>query len=457
MNKFRQFWNDLRASLWFVPGLMVFAAITLAVGLVEVDTYINHEQWVNWPRLFGAGASGSRDMLSAIASSMITVAGVTFSITIVVLSLASSQYTPRILRNFMSDRTNQIVLGFFVGIFTYCLIVLRTIRGGDEGEFIPSLAVAFGFVLALTGVGVLILFIHHIASSIQASHVISSAASETISAVKHLFPTEMGEGIDDIEEESTRALPDDDNWITISALKAGYIQDIDEEGMMNYAREREVILRMERGIGDFVVEGSPLASISGGVSQREGLSEKEIKAVNKLYSINRNRTVEQDAAFGIRQIVDIALKALSPSINDTTTALICVDYLGAVLSELANRRIETAYRSDGDELRVVAMGPTFAQLCSDSFDDIRLSAAGNPAVIIRMLRAVEVIAERTRSARRQRILSKHVHLLAEMAARSVEISYDRARIRGAVERALKMLNEDPKNHMLGLEYKEFAQ
>ena len=260
------FWTYLRSSLWFVPALMVAAAIALAVGLIEADTHVKRELLAEWPRLFGAGADGSRAMLTAIASSMITVAGVTFSITIVALSLASTQYTPRILRNFMADRTNQLVLGFFVGIFTYCLVVLRTIRSGDEGQFIPSLAVAFGFVLALVGVGVLILFIHHIATSIQASHVISTVATETTRAIERLFPEELG---DDAEEDVTSAPSgwdhDGAQWREVGALKTGYLQDVDADALLRFARERGVVVRMERHIGEFVIKDSPLVSLSLGL------------------------------------------------------------------------------------------------------------------------------------------------------------------------------------------------
>ena len=180
MNKLKRFWSNLRASFWFVPSLIVAVSIALAVALIEVDS-TGSEQWLaRWPRLFGAGAAGARGMLSTIAGSMMTVVGVTFSMTLVTLALASSQYTSRILRNFMRDRVTQVVLGIFAGIFTYCLIVLRTIRGGDEGGFVPSLAVSFGVVLAIGGIGVLIFFIHHIASSIQASSIIASVADETM-------------------------------------------------------------------------------------------------------------------------------------------------------------------------------------------------------------------------------------------------------------------------------------
>ena len=133
-------------------------------------------------------------MLSTIAGSMMTVVGVTFSMVLVALALASSQYTSRILRNFMRDRVTQIVLGVFAGIFIYCLIVLRTIRSGDEGGFVPSLAVFFAVVLAIGGISALIFFIHHIASSIQASSIIASVADETLAAVDRLFPGQLGQG-----------------------------------------------------------------------------------------------------------------------------------------------------------------------------------------------------------------------------------------------------------------------
>ena len=180
MVKLRTLFIQLRSSLWFLPTLMVFGSAALAAILIELDTRLNLKLVTEFPRLFGAGAEGSRGMLSSIASSMITVAGVTFSITIVALSQASNQYSSRILRNFMRDRGNQTVLGVFLGVFTYCLLVLRSIRGGDENRFVPSLSVFGALVLALVGISFLIFFIHHVASLLQASNVISAAAQETV-------------------------------------------------------------------------------------------------------------------------------------------------------------------------------------------------------------------------------------------------------------------------------------
>ncbi|HET9529933.1 MAG TPA: DUF2254 family protein, partial [Blastocatellia bacterium] len=156
-----------------MPSLMLLGAVLLALIFIEIDSALSQSSLARYPRLFGVNAEGARSILSSVASSMITVAGVIFSITIVALSLASSQYTSRVLRNFMKNRGNQIALGVFVSIFVYCLVVLRTIRGGEE-SFVPSLSVLFAIVLGLVGIGFLIYFIHHVATMIQASEMISA-------------------------------------------------------------------------------------------------------------------------------------------------------------------------------------------------------------------------------------------------------------------------------------------
>ena len=445
MLRLKSLLGELRSSLWFVPALMVAGAGALAVGLIEVDARLNRELLTNFPRLFGAGAEGSRGMLSSIAGSMITVAGVTFSITIVALSLASSQYTPRILRNFMRDRANQTVLGVFVGIFTYCLIVLRTIRGGDENLFVPSLAVLVGVILAVVGIGFLIFFIHHISASIQASNIIASAAEETIKTIDKLFPQELGEeGGDEDERVETKVVLAVARRRVVRSLKTGYVQSLDEAALVRLASAHETTLRMEIGVGDFVVEGSPLVSVYLDTEA----DEQFINKLNLIYQISRYRTVEQDAAFGIRQIVDIALKALSPGINDTTTAVTCVDYLSAINARLANRRFVSPLRFDKEALRVVAKGPTFESLLAESFDQIRRSAEGNVAVIVRLLQALETIAERTTDEPRLRLIAQHACLLDALADRTVTPAHDRLKIREYVARLTMKLNGAEPDHLL---------
>ena len=313
ITKLHHGWQEMQSSFWFLPAVMVLDAVVLATLLITVDATVDLHVVERWPLLFGAGASGARGLLTAVASSMVTVAGVVFSITIVALSLTSSQYTSRVLRNFMRDRSNQIVLGMFVGIFAYCLVVLRVIRGGDEGAFVPSLAVLVGLILAFVGIGYLIFFIHYISKSIQASSIIATAAQETLAAVDHLFSQELGE---EAEEDADGYLVKsfaEQAWSAVPARKTGYIESIDADALLHLARKYQTIVRMEHGIGEFVVEGTPLIS----VAKRGGLDDATTDELNGVYVIGRQRVVEQDAAFGIRQIVDIAMKALSPGVNDT--------------------------------------------------------------------------------------------------------------------------------------------
>ena len=432
--------SNLRSSFWFVPSLIVAVSIALAVVLVETGSTGSYsDRWLaSWPRLFGAGAAGARGMLSTIAGSMITVVGVTFSMTLVTLALASSQYTSRILRNFMSDRVTQVVLGIFAGIFTYCLIVLRTIRGGEGSGFIPNLAVAFGVVLAIGGIGVLIFFIHHIASSIQAANIIASVAAETMAAVDRLFPEKLGHGPADGDEDQS-PLPLSTSWQAVAARGNGYIQNVDNATLMRLAREHQTVVRMERGIGEFVVQDTMLASLA-----LEDPPGKEIIAdLQEAYSINRFRTVEHDSAFGIRQIVDMALKALSPGINDTTTAVMCVDYLTAILARLAPRQIPSSRRYEEGELRVIAIGPTFEDLLAASFDQIRSSAKGNVAIMLRMLGAIQTIAGLTAGPSRRRALREQVQWIAELAERTIESAHDRERLESRLARVREALEAEP--------------
>jgi len=424
VNSLRRFWGNLRTSFWFLPSLIVVFSIGLAAALIAADA-AGGERWLaRWPHVFGADAAGARAMLSTIAGSMITVVGVTFSMTLVTLALASSQYTSRILRTFIRDRVTQVVLGIFAGIFTYCLIVLRSIRGGDEAGFIASLAMSVSLLLAIGGIAVLIYFIHHIATSIQASSLIAVVARETMDAVDRLFPDALGqsgEGEDEQAGHEASALLATQIWQPVPVDGNGYIQSVDNAKLLRLAREHRTIIRMERGIGNFVVHGTPLVSLAL-PSPPDGAPVAEVQAV---FDISRHRTLHQDCAFGIRQIVDIAMRGLSPSTNDTTTAVMCVDYLAAVLARLATRDIPSPYRYDDGELRVIAIGPTFSSLVAESFDQIRTSATGNVAVMLRMLGAAKTIGSLTESPCRRRVLREHVGWIAELAERTVASPHDR--------------------------------
>lgn len=408
--------------------MTVLAAILLAIGLVEAEAFQDLELGERWPRLFGVGHDGSRAMLTAIASSMITVAGVVFSVTIVALSLAASQYSPRVLRTFTSDRPTQLVLGVFVGIFAYCLVVLRTIRGGDGGSFVPSLAVLGGLVLALIGIGFLVYFIHHLAASIQASSILSRVVAATLAAVDELFPEDLGAPAD--EALATPVALRLGPWVTVAAQRTGYVISVSNAGLIEFARERCRVLRMDVEIGEFVIEGQPLASLQGS----EELSETDTALVNRLYSFERQRTIEQDAAFGVQQLVDIGSKALSPGINDASTAVLCIHRLTQVLVRLASRRIETPLRADDGELRVIARGPTFGSLVDLAYHTLLNDAASKPLVVRHLLRSIERVAAATSSYQRRRVLAAQAGAIAAQARRA-ELSRDWQEI---IERGIQL-------------------
>lgn len=438
MNRFRLVWSNLRSSFWFMPSMIVLASITLAAVLIAVDSLLSERWLAQWPRLSGAGPEGARGMMSTIAGSMMTVVGVTFSMVLMVLAMASSQYTSRILRNFIRSRVTQIVLGIFAGIFTYCLIVLRCIRNGDEDVFVPNLAVSFGFVLALGGVGALIFFIHHIASSIQASSIIAAVAEETIAAIDRLFPDNMEQGADD-EDQYPKSPPADQTWQMVMASESGYIQNVNNEALLRAARDNKTIVWMNQGIGEFVVQNTKLASLA----MEQPPDEATIDAVQDTFSISCHRTLDQDAAFGIRQIVDIAIKALSPGINDTTTAIMSVDYLTSIMARIAQRQIPSSHRYEEGELRVIAKGPSFMSLLGESFDQIRSNAQGNVAIMSRMLGALETVASVTDSPSRRKSISQQVQLIAELADRSLPSAHDRARIDAKLTHACEALDAGP--------------
>jgi uncharacterized membrane protein len=418
-----------------MPSLMVGGSIALAVVLIEADS-VGSDVWLSlWPRLFGVGAEGARQMLSTLAGSMMTVMGITFSMTLLALTLASSQYTSRILRNFMRSRITQFTLGVFAGTFTYCLIVLRTIRGsaGVE-EFVPSLAVFFAFVLSLGGVGVLIYFIHHIALSIQASSIIASVAEETNSSIDRLLPKEMDQGSDE-DEGQNRELEslDERSWYPVPAAVSGYIQSVNNAALMNLAGDNRTILRMEQGIGAFVVQDTALVSLALTYPP----DQQTIDAINAAYSIGRHRTVDQDPAFGIRQIVDVAIKALSPGVNDTSTAVICVDYLTSIISRLSGRQFPCVHYYQGGALRVIAIVPSFEGLLAQAFDQIRSSAEENVAILARLLGALDTIGSLTVRPGYLRALDEQLQYIAELVDRTIKASHDRARL----ERRLSVVRE----------------
>lgn len=441
MQKLRNFWFALRSSLWFVPGLMIAGSIILAFLLIDAQTLVDREMLLKYPRLFGLGTDGSRGMLTAIAGSMLTVAALAFSMTLAALAQASAQYSPRILRNFMRDRINQFVLGYFVSVFAYCLIVLRTIRGAEELTFVPSLAVMGGLILAIGGIIVLIYFIHHIATSLQVSHIIGGIVDETREAVETLFPKEMGKPAEKSEKSEAQIIAEYKNWRKIPAQASGYIQYVDTDQLTEWSQENKFIVKMERGIGQFVGKGAALVSLTGeGQNFEQSITEESENEINNLFSINRYRTIEQDIGFGIRQIVDIALKALSPGINDTTTAITCIDFLGIIVGEIAGKQLPEKIRVKNDKICVIVKANDFQKYVETAFDQIRINGKANQAIFERLIEALVYVAEKANIEERRRLVREQIELVKKFAEQTLQTDYEKQRIQEKLRQTEKILS-----------------
>lgn len=430
MGRLSAWWSRLTGSLWFLPSLIVAACALLAVGLVWFDRVNRFGLADAYPLVFGGGVEGSRGVLSAIAGSVITVAGVVFSITIVALSLASSQYSPRVLRTFMADRPTQLVLGAFVGIFTYCILVLRTIGDVSASDpFVPSIAVLTGIGLALIGVGLLVYFIHHVATSIQAASILERVASETAQVIDRVYP----DRVEGNEQRDPRADDDASGWHVIEARRTGYVQGIDFEQLAAFASDHDLMLRIECAVGGFVAEGGTLLRAS------HPQDEAAMRRLRGHFAIGAQRSADQDVAFGIQQIVDVALKGLSPGINDTTTALMCVDRLGAVLRRLATRRLLPRLDAPAFERLIVTRAPDFESMAACAFDPVRRAAAGNPDVLCRLVRTAEELLPLTPSPSRRQRIGHHLRATLECAQRTIEAEAEREAVVSEAQRSLAVL------------------
>jgi uncharacterized membrane protein len=283
-------------------------------------------------------------------------------------------------------------------------------------------------VLALLSIGVLIFFIHHIAFSIEASNIVHHIMHDTKKAMKHLFPTEAGQAADDAEDQDLDEGSGEREWRIIPALVTGYLQSVDEKTLLRVAREQECIVRMEVALGSFVAEGLELVSVAP--YKAKVIPASVDQQLHQAFVIGNQRTIEQDAGFGLRQIVDIALKALSPGVNDTSTAIICVDHLGALLAYAGPRSFGARLRSEPlqDRVLLITQRPVFADYVTTSFDQIRLSGAANVAVLLRLLNALGMIAKHTPAPARRRVLQQQCELIAEAAKHKLDTEYEREQV-----------------------------
>lgn len=406
-----QAWIEILGDLfWLRPALIVLGCILLAQFGVWLETahvvgFDASSPNTNWG--YSGGAEGARGLLSAIASSNIGVAGTTFSITIAALTLASGQMGPRLLRNFIRDARNQTVLGIFLGTFAYALMVLRTVRTVEEDPFVPHLAITGAMVLALVAVGTLVWFVHHIATSINIETVVDAVQQDLCKAI----------GARTLDAADEARPSDTPTGNAVAATGGGYLQAVDTDALAEWAEEHGITVVLRVRPGDYVPTGFPVAILSAGV---EGADE----AIARAVTLGRRPTSLQDLEYSIRQLVEIAVRALSPGINDPFTAGSVVDHLGDALCRIAPRHLPTgAVVREG---RVVLVHPVtdYDGLCDAMFHMIRQNSAGSVLVLGRMLDVLTRVAEVERLTTRLQELRRHADLIQAAAERDVADPHD---------------------------------
>jgi uncharacterized membrane protein len=355
--RWHQLKDSMRSGFWAIPTACVLTALALALGLVELDKALGSTVGFT----FGAGPSGAREVLSAITSAMITFTGLVFSITIVVLQLTSSQFSPRVLRTFLRDRRTQLSLGIFVATFVYAIMVLRTVDSGEDSVFVPAVATSVALALLLLSVGVFVQYIHHIATSIQVSAIIGTTGDETRSTLDRRFPP----GRSDPPDSGLALKPAGRPTAVVQAQRSGVVTYVDEARLVQLACAADVVLRARVRLGDFLPEGAPLLEVFGDASALD------TAAVSGAVRQDRDRTLQQDVAFGFRQLVDIAERALSSGVNDPTTAVQAVDELHDLLRRLATRPLRSGVHLDDDgALRLVVPPERLEDYLSLALDEI---------------------------------------------------------------------------------------
>ena len=430
--------ESLRTNLWLVPTVEVVAAVGLFVLTLLLDRAVYGGTLTIPAWLLSGTADAARQVLTTIAAAVMTVVGIVFSITIVALTLASTQFGPRMLRNFIRDRGTQLTLGTFVATFVYAILVLVAISPGPHGDFVPHLSIVVSLVLVVVDLAVLIYFINHIARQIQLPQVIASIASDLSEALAaqcsgaSVISVQRGAAAEELISELAR------HGGVVATPASGYLQFIRHRTLVRIASEVDAVIHLPFRPGHFLVAGHPLALVLPASA-----APRVAEHLDRAHVTGPYRTLTQDVSFGIDQLVEIALRALSPAVNDTFTALTCIDWLGDTLCKIATVwRPNRVHRDQHGVVRVISDQVSYDRLVQRSFEKIRQAGLGMPAVMIRQLDALTKIMEQTTRADQKPVLLEQAAMIHRSCLASVPEAADRADVERRYE-ALLALDPHP--------------
>lgn len=442
--KVANLYERMQSSYWFIPSIMAFQAAALSTMLLFIDLLNAEQQFFDLSWINLTGAAGARSILSTVASSMITVTGMVFSITIVSLSLTAQQYGPRLLQNFLRNRGNQIVLGTVTATYLYCLLVLRTVNEKDGQIFIPHLSILCALAMGVVCVGMLIYFIHNITISIQVSNVIANVSRDLAKTVEKLFPEKNPRSTSPREKEMamTDILPEGftEQAVPITYDRSGYLQAIDHNGLLELASRHDLVLRIQHRIGYFLVPDATLVE----VFPAEAADDEDLcKQINRYFITGRQRSQDQDLELLINELVEIAGRALSPGINDPFTALSCIDHLVLALCDLAQRAFPSPGHSDQDNrIRIIDTPPSFRRILDLAFNQIRQYGRSHIVVTLHLLEGIKRIIPFTRFAEQRDALLRQAAMIDHSNQSSQPEEEDRNEVHSKYLEIFQVLEEN---------------
>lgn len=377
--------EGLRSSLFFVPMVLVVVGGLVGQLMVGVDSSVDGGV-DGLPLFLTSTVDSAREVLSVVAAATITFAGIAFSVSLLVIQQASSQYSPRVVHSLFRDPFNRRVMGAVVGTFTYCLIVLRAVRGPleDSGEpVIPNLSVGVAVILGVMAILAIVAFIDHNAHSMEVSEILSRVTDTTVEQIERCWPDRQ-EGRDGIAVDDS--VPSGPGHV-LAFTASGWLQQVDEAALMEVVPPGGT-LRLETAVGRYAIRGTPLGTIWPAAAVPEGAEAAAADAIQ----LGRVRTMQQDPSYGIRQLVDVALVALSPGVNDPTTAQEAIFHLAQVIREGFVRDLPPPVTTHDDGRRIIhGEAPTHEALLALAFAEIRRSAAPHPAVNTYLLEALHLV------------------------------------------------------------------
>ncbi|PKL85439.1 MAG: DUF2254 domain-containing protein [Ignavibacteriae bacterium HGW-Ignavibacteriae-1] len=435
MKKLLFIWGELKATFWFIPVIIIITSILLSIGLVYLDGHISLPQNSITRFFFVNSPDSARSILSTISAAMMGVAGTVFSITLVVLTLASSQFGPRLIKNFMYVRLNQIVLGAYISTYLYCLLVLNAVQDYNDYTFIPSISIIVAILAAITNIILLIVFIHNIAISLQADKVVSNISAFISNQVETLFPEKLEE--EKLIEKNINISTEFSVYqyrISVKSPKSGYLQYIDTEDLIELLTKKNSLMELYHRPGAHLVEGLEI----GMIYSNDNWDKDDFEKFNSKFEIGKIKTAQQDLEFSIHQIVEIALRAISPGINDPYTAIACIDNLTAIMSYLAQAKFPSKYLFDEDgNLRVIADKFEFEGILDAAFNQIRQFSAGMPAVIIRLMESLTTINKFTINENQKIAVKKHAEMILRIGKETIKEEHD---LQDLIKRSNKIIN-----------------